>query len=81
MQDNTDYTMLYRLAKYYYGDKLSQNEIAQKKHISRPHISRLLDKARECGIVNIKVSLPLELQVSKTRQALKEKLCLKTEKC
>ena len=76
MQDNTDYTMLYRLAKYYYEDKLSQSEIAQKEHISRPHISRLLDKARECGIVDIKVSLPPELQISKTRQDLKEKLCL-----
>lgn len=77
MQDNTDYTMLYRLAKYYYEDKLSQSEIAQKEHISRPHISRLLDKARECGIIDIKVTLPPELQISKTRQALKEKLCLK----
>lgn len=76
MQDNTDYTMLYRLAKYYYEDNLSQNEIAQKENISRPHISRLLDKARECGIVDIRVSLPEELQVSKTSLMLKEKLRL-----
>lgn len=77
MQCNTDYTMLYRIAKYYYEDKLSQSEIAQKEHISRPHISRLLDKARECGIVSIKVSLPAELQLSRIRKEVKEKLGLK----
>lgn len=75
-QDNTDYTMLYRLAKYYYEDNLSQSEIAQKEHISRPHISRLLEKARECGIVDIRVALPEELQMSKTRRILQERLCL-----
>jgi DNA-binding transcriptional regulator LsrR (DeoR family) len=77
MQSNTDYTMLYRIAKYYYEDKLSQSEIAKKEHISRPHISRLLDKARECGIVSIKVSLPTDLQVSRLRMEVKDKLQLK----
>ncbi|MDK2905718.1 MAG: hypothetical protein PWR12_1794 [Eubacteriaceae bacterium] len=76
MQDKTDYTMLYRVAKYYYEDNLSQNEIAQKEHVSRPHISRLLDKARECGIVQIKVVLPNELQISKIKNMLQKELRL-----
>lgn len=69
--------MLYRIAKCYYEDNLSQNEIAQKEHISRPHISRLLEKARESGIVDIRVVMPEELQVSKTRRLLQDKLKLK----
>ncbi|MEN6313713.1 MAG: sugar-binding domain-containing protein [Clostridiaceae bacterium] len=69
--------MLYRIAKYYYEDNLSQNEIAQKEHISRPHISRLLEKARESGIVDIRVALPEELHISKTRRMLQDKLRLK----
>ena len=69
--------MLYRIAKYYYEDNLSQSEIAQKEHISRPHISRLLDKAREYGIVKIRVALPEELHISKTRHTLRDKLGLK----
>lgn len=69
--------MLYRIAKYYYEDNLSQNEIAQKEHISRPHISRLLEKARESGIVDIRVAMPEELHVSKTRRMLQDKLRLK----
>ena len=76
MLDKTDYTMLYRVAKYYYEDNLSQSEIAQIEHVSRPHISRLLDKARECGIVQIKVVLPDELQVSKTEKMLQKELGL-----
>lgn len=77
MQDNIDYMMLYRIAKYYYEDHISQNDIAQKEHISRPHVSRLLAKALECGVVSIKVSLSDELQASEIRRVLKEKLKLK----
>lgn len=74
MQSNIDYTMLYRIAKYYYQDKLSQSEIAQREHLSRPHISRLLDKARECGIVQINIVFPEEMQSSKIRKELIEGL-------
>ena len=77
MQENTDYTMLYRIACYYYIEGMSQNEIAIKEHISRPHISRLLDKARQVGIVQIKVTMPDEFQAEKSAQELKERLGLK----
>ncbi|MDR3644082.1 MAG: sugar-binding domain-containing protein [Clostridia bacterium] len=77
MQENIDYMMLYRIAKYYYEDHISQNDIAKKEHVSRPHVSRLLAKACDCGIVTIKVSLSDELQTSETRHVLKEKLGLK----
>ncbi|MGI6526555.1 MAG: sugar-binding transcriptional regulator [Caldicoprobacterales bacterium] len=76
MQDNTDYTMLYRIAKYYYIDNMSQSEIALKEHMSRPHVSRLLEKARQVGIVEINVTLPEKLQVEKTAKILKKRLGL-----
>ncbi len=76
MQENTDYTMLYRIAKYYYIDNMSQSEIAMKEHMSRPHISRLLDKARQVGIVEINVTMPETLQVEKAAKILKRRLGL-----
>ena len=53
-----DTTLLFRIAKYYYVDDYSQNEIAQIENISRPQISRLLKRARDAGIVKIEVLLP-----------------------
>lgn len=58
MAQKTDLTLLYDIAHSYYIDNLTQSEIAEQKHISRSHISRLLDKAKELGIVKITVSLP-----------------------
>ena len=51
MQDNTDYTMLYRIAKYYYIDNMSQSEIALKEHMSRPHVKAAWEgtSGRDCG--------------------------------
>jgi deoxyribonucleoside regulator len=50
--------LLYRVAKYYYLDNYSQQEIAEMENISRSQISRLLKKAHDCGIVRIDISLP-----------------------
>ena len=58
MAQKTDLTLLYDIAHSYYIDNLTQSEIAKQKHISRSHISRLLDKAKELGIVKISVALP-----------------------
>jgi len=53
-----DASLLYRVAKYYYIQNFSQEEIAKKEFISRPQVSRLLKKAKEIGIVKIDISLP-----------------------
>ncbi|EGP5096650.1 TPA: sugar-binding transcriptional regulator [Enterococcus faecium] len=43
----------------YYEDGLSQNEIAKKLEISRPTVSRLLQFARQQGLVKIEIVDPL----------------------
>ena len=49
----SDKRQMVRIAKMYYFQGLTQSEIADKVGISRPIISKLLQKARECGIVEI----------------------------
>jgi DNA-binding transcriptional regulator LsrR (DeoR family) len=44
MQTQTDLTMLYRIARYYYRDCLSQIEIAERENISSSQISCLFEK-------------------------------------
>ena len=58
MKNDTDYVLLYRIAEAYYCQGQTQDQIAKRENISRPHVSRLLTKARECGIVNIRVEFP-----------------------
>ena len=58
MRNDTDYVLLYRIAYAYYCEGQTQDQIAKQESISRPHVSRLLTKARECGIVNIQVDFP-----------------------
>lgn len=53
-----DASLLYRVAKYYYIQNYSQEEISKLEFISRPQVSRLLKKAKEVGIVKIDISLP-----------------------
>lgn len=42
----------------YYEQKYNQQEIANRLHLSRPKVSRLLKQAREVGIVQISVVAP-----------------------
>ncbi|MDD3184720.1 MAG: sugar-binding domain-containing protein [Anaerostipes sp.] len=46
------------VAKLYYENKLSQQEIANRLNISRPWVSKLLSKAEEQGIVQISIHSP-----------------------
>ncbi|HTP26287.1 MAG TPA: sugar-binding transcriptional regulator [Anaeromyxobacteraceae bacterium] len=50
--------LLYRVAQAYYEDDLTQEEIGDQFGLSRVTICRLLNRAREAGIVRISVSLP-----------------------
>lgn len=47
---------LINVAKMYYEANLTQNDIAQRLGVSRPLVSKMLTKARECGIVSITVN-------------------------
>lgn len=60
---------LLQIAQMYYEQHLRQSEIAHKLNISRPLVSRLLNEAREAGIVHIEIRSPL-----KQRQWLWDKL-------
>ena len=44
--------LLYRIAQSYYVDGLTQQRIARRFGLSRPKVSRLLQKARDERIVN-----------------------------
>lgn len=51
----TNYELKLKAAKYYYQEKLTQQEIANKLEVSRPTVSNLLREAREEGIVKINI--------------------------
>jgi deoxyribonucleoside regulator len=53
-----DQMTVLRIAKYYYLDGLSQQEISEKENIHRSQISRILKMAREMGYVQIHISAP-----------------------
>ena len=55
---NYDKMTILRIAKYYYLDDLSQQEISIKENIHRSQISRILKLARELGYVQINISVP-----------------------
>jgi len=50
--------LLYKMARAYYFDNLTQNQIARRFGLSRIKVSRLLKQARQSKIVNITLSAP-----------------------
>ena len=67
-EDRTD--LLAQVAMWYYEEGLDQAEIAARIGKSRSMISRLLDQAREAGLVEVKVHYPL-----RTDAELGQRLC------
>ena len=57
-----DVNILYKIASLYYESGNTQDEIAGKVAMSRPMVSRALDKARKLGIVTITVQPPLSFK-------------------
>jgi len=51
---------LSKIARLYYSERLTQQEIAGRLNISRTKVSRYLDEARKNKIVEIKINLPEE---------------------
>lgn len=60
----TDMEQLLAVAKMYYEQGLTQQEIAEKVFLSRSHVSRTLKEARALGIVEIIIRSPFENHVS-----------------
>ena len=58
---NSDQLLL-DVATFYYERRLTQEQIAQRINTSRSTVSRLLDEARERGIVHIKINYPWQRQ-------------------
>lgn len=52
--------LLVNVARMYYENNLSQQEIASQLNLSRPYISRLLTEAKDTGIVQFRVIDPFE---------------------
>ncbi|HHY66188.1 sugar-binding transcriptional regulator [Kyrpidia sp.] len=67
-----DLDTLYRIARQYYLENFTQEEIARKEGLSRPYVSRLLQKCRDQGIVQVTLDYPfptnVELEVELKRQ-------------
>lgn len=70
MDRNLDYTLLYRVAKAYYKDKKTQQEIAEVENFSRSQISRLLKRAQDEELVTYTLNFPCEVD----EQALSKQL-------
>ena len=71
LKDESDDYLLYKIAKEYFEENLIQDAIAEREHISRPHVSRLLTRARERGIVQITVVNPAERNVATLKSQFK----------
>ena len=63
-------------ASLYYDDELTHEQIAKKLHMSRVAVTRLLQRARREGIVQVKITKPLPLQY-KLEQKLQKTFGLK----
>lgn len=76
MDNRLDYTLLYRVAKAYYEDNMTQQEIAEVENFSRPQISRLLKKATEEGLVTYSLNFPAQIDEEATARRLQDMLGL-----
>lgn len=54
----TDTTLLYKIAKAYYEDGLTQDQIGKRFGLSRIKVSRLLNQARQSRVVQITILAP-----------------------
>lgn len=58
--DNERLELLGQVAVWYYEDQLDQSDIAERIGKSRSMVSRMLQEAREQGLVEIRVTYPLK---------------------
>lgn len=72
-----DTRLLVKVCSLYYEESLTQMEIANILQISRPTVSRLLNEAREKGIVKIEIINPLDSNFSLLERELEKKFGIK----
>lgn len=58
MLDDNKTQKMVEIAKMYYEEELTQNEIAKRLGVSRPLLSKMLVDAKEAGIVTIQIHSP-----------------------
>jgi deoxyribonucleoside regulator len=66
--DNKERDFLIEVAKLYYEEEFSQQEIANKFNISRPTVSNLLKRCKDEKIVEISIKSPSSLILSLKRE-------------
>ena len=71
-----DLWQLYRIATLYYKEGRTQEEISERENVSRSQVSRLLDHARQLGIVKIDITLPEFLREETLTEFLEKNLRL-----
>ena len=76
LERNLDYTLLYRVAKAYYLDQKTQQEIADVENFSRSQISRILKRALDEGLVTYSLNFPVSVDEDAMSQKLEELLGL-----
>lgn len=74
--DRCKWKQLAQVAGMYYNDDLTQTEIANRLYTSRSKVSRMLQEAKELGIVHIRVDYPWANN-NAIEAALKRQLSLK----
>lgn len=78
MKAGPEPTTIYRIARLYYAEGLSQEEIAGREGFSRSQVSRLIDRARELGYVKISLVPPQDSRIEELAANLGEKLGLRS---
>ena len=74
MQDafNDDEELQARIAWYYYHDNITQGDIGKMFNLPRVKVSRLLEKARDSGMVEVRIHSPHQSCLALEKQ-LKER--------
>ncbi|WP_234572593.1 sugar-binding transcriptional regulator [Rhodohalobacter sp. 614A] len=57
-KDPIDIRLISKISTMYYNQDYNQQQIANRLHLSRPKVSRMLKQAREQGIVQITITTP-----------------------
>ena len=60
MKNSENNKLIYKILKYYYIDDITQQEIAEKLNISRIKVIRLINYAKEQGLIEVKLNIPLK---------------------
>ncbi len=74
MQNNERLKLLVSVAKLYYIENMTQNDIANKLGVSRPLISKYLQEAKNIGVVKIEVN---DISNSNEDEEIVAKICKK----